>query len=37
MGDAGSKWAFFDRDLAAELGIAVDEHGKMPDVVIYDR
>ena len=37
MGDAGSKWAFFDRDLAAEPGIAVDEHGKMPDVVIYDR
>ncbi len=37
VGDAGSKWAFFDRDLAAELGMAVDEHGKMPDVVIYDR
>ena len=37
VGDAGSKWAFFDRDLAAELGIAVDEHGKMPDVVIDDR
>ena len=37
VGDAGSKWAFFDRDLAAEFGIAVDEHGKMPDVVIYDR
>ena len=37
MGDAGAKWAFFDEDLATELGIAVDEHGKMPDVVIYDR
>ena len=37
VGDTGSKWAFFDRDLAGELGIAVDEHGKMPDVVIYDR
>ena len=37
VGDAGPKWAFFDRDLAVELGIAVDEHGKMPDVVIYDR
>lgn len=37
VGDAGAKWAFFDEDLATELGIAVDEHGKMPDVVIYDR
>ena len=37
VGDAGDKWAFFDRDLAGELGIAVDVHGKMPDVVVYDR
>ena len=37
VGDTGSKWAFFDRNLAGELGISVDEHGKMPDVVIYDR
>jgi len=37
VGDAGSKWAFFDHPLAAELGIAIDTHGKMPDVVIYDR
>ena len=37
VGDAGSKWAFFDGDLAGELGIHVDEHGKMPDVVVYDR
>ena len=37
VGDTGSKWAFFDRNLAGELGMAVDEHGKMPDVVVYDR
>ena len=37
VGDAGSKWAFFDRALAGELDISVDEHAKMPDVVIYDR
>ena len=23
--------------MAAELGIEVDEHGKMPDVVVFDR
>ncbi len=37
VGDAGDKWAFFDQSLATELGIAVDKHGKMPDVVVYDR
>lgn len=37
VGDAGKKWAFFDQPLAAELGIVVDEHGKMPDVIVYDR
>ena len=37
VGDAGDKWAFLDGALASELGIAVDEHGKMPDVVVYDR
>ena len=26
-----------NRVLAAELGIEVDEHGKMPDVVVFDR
>jgi len=34
-GDTGSKWGYFDRDLLAELGVQVDDHGKMPDVVLY--
>lgn len=35
VGDTGDKWGYFDIDLLAELGIEVDSHGKMPDVVIY--
>lgn len=37
IGDAGDKWAYLDDPLATELGIDVDEHGKMPDVVVFDR
>ena len=35
VGDTGEKWAFFDSDALLALGVGVDEHGKMPDVVIY--
>ena len=35
IGDAGDKWAVFDRVSLASLGATVDEHGKMPDLVIY--
>jgi hypothetical protein len=34
-GDTGEKWGYFDAVLLAKLGINVDSHGKMPDVVIY--
>jgi hypothetical protein len=34
-GDTGDKWGYFDERLLASLGINVDNHGKMPDVVIY--
>jgi hypothetical protein len=34
-GDTGEKWGYFDAALLAELGIGVDAHGKMPDVVLY--
>jgi len=34
-GDTGDKWGYFDREALANLGVAVDGHGKMPDVVIY--
>ncbi|NLD35467.1 MAG: restriction endonuclease [Desulfatiglans sp.] len=34
-GDTGDKWGYFDAALLTELGIEVDAHGKMPDVVLY--
>ena len=35
VGDADEKLATFERDRLAELGVVVDEHGKMPDLVVY--
>src|SRR5574340_131568 len=34
-GDTGEKWSYFDRTLLERLGVEVDHHGKMPDVVLY--
>lgn len=34
-GDTGDKWGYFNSDLLAELGVDVDSHGKMPDVVLH--
>jgi hypothetical protein len=36
VGDTGEKMGYFDRDRLADLGVNVDSHGKMPDVVIHD-
>ena len=35
IGDTDDKWGFFDKELAAQLGLNVEEHGKMPDVVLW--
>jgi hypothetical protein len=35
VGDTGEKWGYFDQELMAELGVSVDSHGKMPDVMLY--
>lgn len=35
VGDSGNKWGFFDQEGLAELGVDVDEHGKMPDVILH--
>lgn len=37
VGDTGDKYGFLDAELFRELGIGLDAHGKMPDVVIYMR
>lgn len=34
-GDTGDKWGYFDAALLAGLGVEVDSHGKMPDVVLH--
>lgn len=35
VGDADSKWAVFEEGSLKDLGVEVDQHGKMPDLVIY--
>ncbi len=35
VGDTGKKWGFFDDKLLSELGVTVNSHGKMPDVILY--
>lgn len=35
VGDTGDKWGYFDAAMLAELGVDVDSHGKMPDVVLH--
>lgn len=34
-GDTGDKWGYFDAALLSRLGVDVDSHGKMPDVVLH--
>lgn len=35
VGDTGAKDGYFERERLAELGVTVDKHGQMPDVVLY--
>ena len=35
MGDTGEKVGYFEEERLAECGVAIDRHGKMPDVVLY--
>jgi hypothetical protein len=34
-GDTGDKWGYFEKALLNKLGLDLDSHGKMPDVVLY--
>jgi len=34
-GDTGNKWGYFDKETFEKIGIAIDEHGKMPDCIFY--
>lgn len=35
VGDTGDKIGHFEEDRLAGMGVTVDQHGKMPDVVLY--
>jgi hypothetical protein len=35
VGDSDKKWAYFDTEYLRSLGVAIEEHGKMPDVVVH--
>lgn len=35
VGDTQEKWAYFDSDSLRALGVEIEEHGKMPDVVVH--
>lgn len=35
VGDTQKKWAYYDSEALLALGVKIEEHGKMPDVVIH--
>ncbi len=35
LGDAGDKFRIYEREHLEKLGIVVDEHSKMPDLIVY--
>ena len=35
VGDTQLKWAYYDAATLASLGVKIEEHGKMPDVVVH--
>lgn len=35
VGDTAEKWAYFDESTLKALGVRIESHGKMPDVVVY--
>lgn len=35
VGDTGEKWAYFDAAILKTLGLEIEAHGKMPDVVVH--
>ena len=35
VSDTKAKWAYFDPDLLKAVGVEIEEHGKIPDVVVH--
>lgn len=36
VGDTDEKWLYFKEEQLRELGVEIEEHGKMPDLVVHD-
>lgn len=37
IGDAGDKYVVYDTETLAQLGVVLDRHGKMPDLIVLDE
>lgn len=37
VGDTDEKFAYFDEEGMAGLGVALEPHGKIPDIILYDE
>ncbi len=37
VGDTGDRFAHYDREGLAELGVVIESHGKIPDLIVFDR
>ncbi len=37
VGDTAQKWAYFDNRALKALGVRIEAHGKMPDVVVHHK
>ncbi len=35
VGDTKSKWGHFDKQFIERLGVIIDSHGKMPDIIMF--
>ncbi|NEP11360.1 MAG: hypothetical protein F6K14_14345 [Symploca sp. SIO2C1] len=35
VGDTGNKWSYIDKQLLEALGVNLNTHGKIPDVVVH--
>ncbi|MBN2315354.1 MAG: hypothetical protein JXM79_15605 [Sedimentisphaerales bacterium] len=35
VGDTQKKWAYYDSEALLSLGVKIEEHGKMPDVIVH--
>ena len=35
VGDADEKWMLYEQETLEKLGVRIDSHGKMPDLVVY--